>query len=39
MLFPVTGKFAVQNFLRLFESCISDFRHHRFGEWRLVQRC
>jgi hypothetical protein len=39
MIYPLTGKYAIQNFLKIFEACISDFRHQKFREWRLVQRC
>jgi len=38
MLYPLTEKNAVQNFLKFFEACIGDFRHQKFKEWRIVQR-
>ena len=38
MLYPLTEKHAVQNFLKFFEACIGDFRHQKFRDWRVVQR-
>ena len=38
MIYPLTDKNAAQNFLKFFESCIGDFRHGKFKEWRIVQK-
>lgn len=38
MIYPLKEKNAVQNFLKMFEACIGDFRHPKFKEWRIVQK-
>lgn len=36
MIYPVTGKFAIQNFLKYFDSCLGDYRNSKFAEWKYV---
>lgn len=38
MIYPVTPKYAVMNFLKYFEACIADYRHEKFSDWKTVQR-
>jgi dynein heavy chain len=37
MLYPITQKFALQNFLQYFEAYIADYRSPRFGTWKTVK--
>ena len=36
-LYPVTQKFALQNFLNFFESYISSYRNPSFSNWNSVK--
>ena len=38
MIYPVTPKHAILNFLKYFEACIADYRHEKFSDWKTIQR-
>jgi hypothetical protein len=37
MLYPISQKFALQNFLGFFESYTSSYRHPRYLDWKAVK--
>jgi len=38
LIYNMTAKHAVENFLKIFELCIRDFREPKFKEWRTIAK-
>ena len=37
MIYPITLKQAVQNFLKHFEACIRDYRNSKYTDWEFIK--